>query len=139
MTDKHIDLIETLNREVKGGGYKEGIFPMRGSEFDNDRRAVLRWLDAHPDQVPGRTITKSELGRAADNLLMSEAAGEFSSGVRRLALELGITVAPDPEPTNAEKLATDLSGYGVGRGVSIRALSEHLAERGWTKAGGDES
>lgn len=100
MTEKHIDLIETLNREVKGGGSKEGIFPMRGSDFDNDRRVVLRWLDAHPDQVPGRTITESRI---------AEAFGpEYMAWARMCLSRIGITVIPDPKPTNAERLAAKI-------------------------------
>ena len=55
--------------------------------------AVLRWLDEHPDQVPGRTITESEFHEVAD------AHRNGGLGWRDLADSLGITVVPDPEPT----------------------------------------
>lgn len=63
-----------------------------------ERRAgicdALRYLDSHPDQVPGRTITESEL---------SEITRTHES-IRDLVNLLGITIVPDSEPTNFEKL-----------------------------------
>ena len=55
---------------------------------------TLKYLDDHPDQAPGRTITRSEF-----NKVMDEGSSEED-----MAARLGVTVVPDPEPTNAEKL-----------------------------------
>lgn len=45
------------------------------------------------DQVPGRTITESEFQEVVRS----------HKSIRDLVKMLGITVTPDPEPTNAEK------------------------------------
>lgn len=61
---------------------------------------ALRWLDEHPDQVPGRTITESDFCEAVD-----KAHAWTDEGFARTVLNrLGITVIPDPKPTNAELL-----------------------------------
>ncbi|MGO3021937.1 MAG: hypothetical protein ACTIIH_01705 [Brevibacterium sp.] len=61
---------------------------------------VLEWLDEHPDQVPGRTITESEWSE-----YVNSTNGKYLAGADLLE-KAGITVVPDPEPTNAEKLAS---------------------------------
>ena len=61
---------------------------------------ALQWLDQHPDQVPGRTITESEFKHAARRNQMGDSFGCYEGFLD----DLGITVVPDPEPTNAEKL-----------------------------------
>lgn len=64
-----------------------------------ERRAricdALRYLDSHPDQVPGRTITESELNEKWRG--MTGSCADFAES-------LGITVipCPEPEPTNAK-------------------------------------
>lgn len=62
--------------------------------FLSEIREVLIWLDRNPDQAPGRTITRSEF-----NKVMDEGSSEED-----IAARLGVTVVPDPELTNAEKL-----------------------------------
>lgn len=62
---------------------------------------ALAYLDRYPDQVPGRTITRSEM--------RERMAESFETQVREIDVEaytesLGRIVVPDPEPTNAEKL-----------------------------------
>lgn len=56
-----------------------------------------------PAQVPGRTITESELRRIAE-----DSAGPGASTVmpyiKATVEALSITIVPDPEPTNFEKL-----------------------------------
>ena len=101
---------------------------------------TLRWLDRNPDQVPGQTITESEMDAKWD-----EAAGigkpNFTSTVHRFTQLLGFDVIPDPEPTNAELLVEDLAGiYGANLNWTAKvAISEAITERGWVKApGGDD-
>lgn len=52
---------------------------------------ALRYIDSHPNQVPGRTITESEFQEVVRS----------HKSIRDLVKMLGITVTPDPEPTNA--------------------------------------
>ena len=61
---------------------------------------VLRWLDRHPEKVPGRTITAGEVGQWS-HLIRGDV--ETPSIIDFLEA-LGITVVPDSKPTNAEKL-----------------------------------
>lgn len=62
-------------------------------------RVGLSWLDSHPDQVPGQTITESEYDRQTD-----PQSNDFVVGFDRAMALFGNGVVPDPEPTNAEKL-----------------------------------
>lgn len=70
--------------------------------------------------VPAKpTITQTKINQACDNLMMSDAAGDFVGGARRLAEELGVEIVPDP--TNAEKLAEIIESErkNHGRGIVI--------------------
>lgn len=93
-------------------------------------RDTLEWLDRNPDQVPGRTITESE---------SKDLFNTARQGLRYWpdALErAGIAVAPDPEPTNAEKLETDIRALlqEPSQSFSIaRDLAEKLDTAGWVK------
>lgn len=78
-----------------------------------------------PEHVPGQTITESEWVTATWGLDANMALG-FKLGLNFA----GITVAPDPEPTNAEKLerihqlwAQDIDGLGL-------TLGEWMSKRG---------
>lgn len=92
---------------------------------------ALEWLDRHPGQVPGRTITESEL----------EEAKRFAKhhGIRpMLHRHFGLTVVPDPKPTNAEQVTADLESWGISRAKALE-LGPWLAGQGWAKApGGDD-
>lgn len=66
---------------------------------------ALRYLDSHPDQAPGRTITASDLHRKCEIFGKAYLPGFTGAGGQ---------VIPDPEPTNAEKLASLLKDYLVG-------------------------
>lgn len=73
---------------------------------------TLNWLDDHPDQVPGRTITKSEIEASVVHARQCASFTTNPVGFVRSALDiLGITVVPDPEPTNAERLADVLREF----------------------------
>ena len=88
MTQKYSDLEERIKRD-------------RDLSLTGLDRVTytLRWLDRNPDQVPGRTITESELSEAVEN---SSAWTDEGFG-RDIISHFGIEVVPDPEPTNAEK------------------------------------
>ena len=95
MSDQHIDLTNQILREVGGD---------RAQIVD-----ILAWLDDHPDQVPGRTMKKSDYQELMDGTSLSYGVG-FTDGFH-LA---GGSVVPDPEPTNAERLeATLLDTFGL--------------------------
>ncbi len=95
MSDKYIDLAPKISEDTE----VEPIF-LAGKY----QREVLAWLDEHPDQVPGRTITESELYQVQIHCGFSGTDTRVNSVLR----DLRITVVPDPEPTNAEKLETAL-------------------------------
>ena len=121
MTNKYIDLADRIG---------EGAEYSNTTSFCLGIECALRWLDEHPDQVPGRTLTRSD---------MVEAFGEEYAGwaTHRLA-RIGYTIVPDPEPTNAEKATDDLQMWGIARDKALE-LGPWLAGQGWTKApGGDD-
>ena len=60
-------------------------------------KIALQWLDQNRDQVPGRTITESQIAEAFGD--------EYHYWAKRRLSRIGITVVPDPEPTNADILA----------------------------------
>ena len=119
---KYIDLIGQITErlDVPCGNIRLGI------------HEALAYLDRNPDQAPGRTITESE------------SKDLFSTARRGLgywpdALErTGITVAPDPEPepTEAEKLAKIISEYTYNS--EPQALAEALVRAGVRASGGGE-
>ena len=124
MVEKYIDLEERIKRD-------------RDLSLTGLDRVTytLRWLDRNPDQVPGRTITESGCHD------LYHAAYYGAKAFRGELEDLGITVVPDPEQTNAEKLVEDLAGiYGANLTWTAKvAISEALTERGWAKApGGDD-
>ena len=124
MVEKYIDLEERIKRD-------------RDLSLTGLDRVTytLRWLDRNPDQVPGRTITESGCHD------LYHAAYYGAKAFRGELEDLGITVVPDPEQTNAEKLVEDLAGiYGANLTWTAKvAISEALTERGWVKApGGDD-
>ena len=81
MTEKYIDLHDEIADSI---------------HWDATVADTLKWLDEHPDQVPGRTITESQIAEAFGD--------EYHYWAKRRLSRIGITVVPDPEPTNAEKL-----------------------------------
>lgn len=126
MTEKYIDLAPAINEDVDS----TNIDIRFGIQW------TLEYLDAHPGQAPGRTITVGEFERAWADSVDQDDRKQY----RDFLALLGITVVPDPEPTNAELLVEDLAGiYGANLTWTAKiAISEALAERGWVKApGGD--
>ena len=127
MTNKYIDLAERIWRTDNGRTSYASV------------GMVLEWLDRHPDQVPGRTITESEFNAA---VAMHESNRlTHAEQVALILRRFGITVVPDPEPTNAEKLRADIDafyGQSVAELADGHGLEHFLSKRGWTKAGGDD-
>lgn len=121
---KYNDLADQINRDhgAPWGNSHDGI------------RFALSWLDNNPDQVPGRTITESEskdLFNTARRGLMY-----WPDALERTC----ITVIPDPEPTNAEKLEAhllDLLGVVEAIGnTGVHNMAYELDRAGVTALGG---
>lgn len=91
---------------------------------------ALRYLDSHPERVPGRTIT----GRQAMELHDTIGPDQF----RERAARLGITITPDQEPTNAEKLEQLIDGHINVGGITPKSLAEYLALHDVKAPGGDD-
>lgn len=85
MAEKYIDLGPQIGEDTRKG---------LSSACHLAQLEGLRWLDEHPEALPGRTITQSEADEACSTLNYDEVTG-FKS-----ALDVaGITVIPDPKPT----------------------------------------
>ena len=122
MTEKYIDLHGEIADSI---------------HWDATVADTLKWLDDHPDRVPGPRMTYSEL---AEEVKSVERVEKRFEAVAYVLTNLGFTICSDPEPTNAELLVEDLAGiYGANLPWTAKvAISEALTERGWVKApGGD--
>lgn len=62
---------------------------------------MLPKCECGADRVPGRTITASEFDEAVESCITEDA----TVPPHKFAERLGVVCVPDPEPTNAEKLA----------------------------------
>lgn len=120
---------------------------LRGVSFDAERvlscqvRALQHDIDyykkareneclAHSQPVPGRTITESEAAR-----LWYDANNSVRDAWPMSLLDHGITVIPDPVPTEAEKLETLIDGHLNVGGITPKSLAEYLAGHGVTAGG----
>src|SRR5699024_7059341 len=92
---------------------------------------ALEYLDAHPDQVPGRTITESELSEAVEN-------SSAWTDERDIISDFGIEVVPDPEPANAAKLDKIMEEWPGRATASDPTFGEYLHNRGVKAPGGDD-
>lgn len=120
MTERYIDLSERVYQEAAGHTLRRAIID-----------GTLEWLDEHPDQVPGRTMKKSDYQELMDGTSLSYRVG-FTDGFHMA----GGSIAPDPEPTNAEKLnsiITEWGGFARDPG-----FGEWLDSRGVKAPGGDD-
>ena len=84
MTGKYESLLPEILPEpsLGNGRYVAGI------------RDALNWLDEHPDQVPGRTITASEFDEAVESCITEDA----TVPPHTFAARLGVVCVPDPDP-----------------------------------------
>lgn len=91
---------------------------------------ALEWLDRHPDQVPGRTITESEISKAFGT--------EYVAFARLCLARIGITVVPDPEPTDVEKITRLILENSTD--MDPKFIAEMLVENGVrpVKSGGND-
>jgi|SRR5699024_5235632 len=119
------------------GKYEDLYGPMVNDEtFDltmSERMGALvalQWLDQNPDQVPGRTMTRSDMVEA-----FGEEYAEWATS--RLA-RIGYTIVPDPEPTNAEKLDKIMEEWPGRATASDPTFGEYLHNRGVKAPGGDD-
>ncbi len=98
---------------------------------------VLRCLDEyaaeHPDQVPGRTMKKSDYQELMDGTSLSYGVG-FTDGFHMA----GGSIAPDPEPTDVEKITRLILENSTD--MDPKFIAEMLVENGVrpVKAGGDD-
>ena len=116
MAEKYIDLYETISDDMF----------IRPDEVSVSR-CVLEWLDEHPDQVPKRTMTESEV------VEVFEASKSGGGATRTALIRHGIKVVPDPEPTNAEKLERIWADWDPTR----EGVWEFFDRRGVKAPGGD--
>lgn len=104
-----------------------------GSSFDVYCHEILRWLDEHPEAVPSPpakpAITESEIAKAF--------GPEYVAWARMCLARIGITVAPDPEPTNVERLRA-LYMEWEREGPRTLAFAEWMDIRGVTAPGGED-
>lgn len=128
MTDKYIDL---------GPQIAEGTQRPLTSLAHERQLEALKWLDEHPDQVPGRSITRSEMRER-----MNE---NFTTKVRSIDVEaytesLGRIVVPDPEPMPTIEFARDIMRFESGdpdtKSVPHWAvnMASYLMDAGYVKA-----
>ena len=130
MTEKYIDLARPILAEADNSNT---------TTFCLGVREALYWLDDHPDHVPRRTITEGEFDELVDALHQNWATPEYFSGVLSDALiDHGITVIPDPEPTNAEKLKAVLDAIGDSTDGYREHLARNLDEAGVKAPGADD-
>lgn len=117
------------------------LFPeiVRMSMPDSGREGVamaLHWLDEHPDQVPGRTITRSEYRDTLNGAVKVSGYGDdWERGFNTGLIVSGMKVVPDPEPSNAELIQKAVDEWE--ESGDRCSLADWLDARG-VKAGGDD-
>ena len=111
MTDKYEDLHDRIADEI---------------HWDATVIDALRWLDDHPEQVPGRTITERQLIQLWQVTVEGRSIDDFAQELK----DNGITVVPDPEPTNAEQIAEIIGEVGSFPSWERRLLAEGLDKAG---------
>ena len=128
MTSKYIDLADRIG---------EGAEYSNTTSFCLGLECALRWLDEHSDQAPGRTITESRYRALTDS-----DPEEYRSGFSDGFFFAGGCIVPDPEPTNAEKLAKEiLASFNKCEfdfESSFEQLAKALDARGIKAPGGDD-
>lgn len=112
-----------------------------GTTPGQERRAgicdALRYLDSHPEHVPGRTMAESRYAAEGKGRSLT-----YMRGFDAALIELGATVIPDPEPTNLESISKLLAEFAelnasCGGEQGDHDLAEFLNARG-VKDGGDD-
>ena len=128
MSEKYIDLAQPIIDA------NDAEIDFMCSCYDRGVEAALEYLDEHPGQAPGRTITESQIAEAFGD--------EYHYWAKRRLSRIGITVVPDPEPTNAEKLAKEILASFNKCEFDLESSFEQLAKaldaRGVKAPGGDD-
>lgn len=95
--------------------------------------SILEWLDEHPDQVPGLTMTQSEMDRKCNIFGHEYLTGFTGAGGR---------VVPDPKPTNVERWEKFICDWMDTQDEPIvfpvLAFTDHLDAAGIKAPGGDD-
>ena len=133
---KFIDLVEEIGRDVWG-------------YIANGKQAslvgVLHWLDEHPESVPA-TPAKPTITEKQRRQLEADYHSESPPSFEHWLIEFGVTVVPDPYPTNAERLTDVIETEWLrhSRGIVIedkadcRIMADLLDEAGVTAPGGED-
>lgn len=124
MAEKYEDLIVDIKND--------DTFDMTAAEIVG-ARVALQWIDQNRGQTPGRTITRRDFERAFDFHFDDEDIDRHE----RFLAHLGITVVPDPKPTNAENLADYVRQMGR-TAMSAEECGRWLDEQGVKAPGGDD-
>lgn len=116
MADKYEDLHDRIADEI---------------HWDATVIDVLRWLDDHRDQAPGRTITVSKFDEAVESCVTEDATVPPHTFAERL----GVVCVPDTKTTNVERLVEMIreNGYDIrhnGNRSGSVALALDLDSRG---------
>lgn len=122
MSEKYEGLLENIEND--------DTFDMTRSELVG-ARVALQWLDQNRDQAPGRTITESGWIEACKATMGGDMVAPFA-----LATRLGITVVPDPNPTNFDRLEDLVDQWR--KGPQGKTLTQYLDEHGVKAPGGDD-
>lgn len=123
MDGKYIDLVDKISDVLEPG--------LAGYAYI---RNALLWLDQNPDQVPGPTMTESE---------MEHKCATYGSAYETGFRQAGGVVIPDPEPTNRDRLQGWLVEFAE-RNASCGGergdcdLAEFLDAHGVKAPGGDD-
>lgn len=87
---------------------------------------MLPKCECGADQAPGRTITASEFDEAVESCITEDG----TVPPHKFAELLGVVCVPDPEPTNAEKLAKAMCDWMDSRAEPIEfpvaSFASHL-------------
>ena len=111
MSEKYIDLHDEIADSI---------------HWDATVADTLKWLDEHPDRAPGRTITEQQLIQLWQVTVEGRSIDDFAQELK----DNGITVVPDPEPTNAEQIAEIIGKVGSFPSWERRLLAEGLDKAG---------
>ena len=117
MSEKYEDLASRISDDLEP--------TMAGEAYI---RNSLRWLDQNRDQAPGRTMPESE---------MEHKCATYGSAYETGFRQAGGVVIPDPEPTNAEKLAHYVRQMDL-TPMSPNECGKWLDEQGVKAPGGDD-
>ena len=137
MSEKYIDLAQPIIDA------NDAEIDFMCSCYDRGVEAALEYFDEHPGQAPGRTITESEAWDIAGRTFHRwGSVEELASHLRGTFRQLGITVVPDPEPTNADKLAKEILASFNKCEFDLESSFEQMAKaldaRGVKAPGGDD-